>query len=205
MALQQKNSSKIYVQGMNVMIIMLSVTVQVIFIIIAAALTDGRLVIGITKFDNNYKQLIGCSSRCSTLTVEEAKEEMTASIKNATGIDVKENVIIPLCSDWAMAASRLAFCSNNHTGKGELARARNMAEAALQCYPHNCLPSGQEQSPAEAIKDLPNHKLIDELEKASGIHTLTTRFVYMQSVIYLALEIQDTQFAASSSLLVKCV
>ena len=47
-----------------------------------------------------------------------------------------------------MAASRLVFCSNNHITKEELARARNMAEAALQYYPHKCLPSGQEQSPA---------------------------------------------------------
>jgi hypothetical protein len=140
-------------------------------------MTDGRLVVGITKFDNNYKQSTGSSltSRRSTFTAEDAKVKVTANIKNATGIDVKENMIIPLCGEWALTASSLAFCSNNRTGKEEIAKARNRAEEALQYYPHLCLPGGQEQSPIEAIKSLQVNQLIDELEKASGIHTLTTR------------------------------
>lgn len=108
---------------------------------------------------------------------------MTASIKNATGIDVKGIAIIPLCGEWALAASRLAFCSNDHTAKEGLARARKTVEGALlQYYPHMSLPGGQEQSPAEAIKDLPVDQLIDELKKASGIHALTTRFVYIHDL-----------------------
>ena len=127
---------------------------------------------------------------------------MTASIKSATGIDVKGVTIIPLCGQWALRASRLAFCSNNHTGKEELAKARKTVEGALlQYYPHMSLPGGQEQSPAEAIKDLPVDQLIDELKKASGIHTLTTRFVYLLIIIYMICNnynIGDTQFAVSS-------
>ena len=35
---------------------------------------------------------------------------MIASIKDATGIEVSEHMIVPLYGEWALAASRLANC-----------------------------------------------------------------------------------------------
>lgn len=146
-------------------------------------MTDGRLVIGITKFDTNYKRLPeksrrrGC--RFPHISKEKVREKMIASIKDATDTDVTEDmnhIIVPLCGDWALAASRLASCLISDPDK-ELEERKEDAATALACDPHLCLPGGQEQSQKEAIKSLEVYNLICELEKASGIHILKARFV----------------------------
>ena len=141
-------------------------------------MTDGRLVIGVTKFDTNYKpvKFRRLSCRFPNISVENVREEMIASIKDATGTDIPGDIIVPLCGDWALAASRLAFCLISDPDK-ELELRKEAAAMALECYPHLCLPGGQEQSQKEAIRNLKVSELICELEKASGIHTLKTRFV----------------------------
>ena len=144
-------------------------------------MNDGRLVIGVTKFDTNYKRLPGKSKRsgCRSphISVEKVREKMIASIKDATGTGVPEDIIVPLCGDWAFTASRLAFCLISDPDKEELEERKEEAATALEGYPHFCLPKGQEQSQKEAIKELEVKELIHQLEKASGIHTLKERFV----------------------------
>lgn len=141
---------------------------------------DGRLVIGITKFDTNYKQLPGKSRRRGCrfphISVENVREKMVASIKDATGTEIPEDIIVPLCGDWALAASRLASCLISDPDK-ELEERKEEAATALAYDPHLSLPGGQEQSQIEAIKYLEVNELICKLEKASGIHNLKARFV----------------------------
>ena len=140
-----------------------------------AALTDGRLAVGVTKFDTIYCNKAKKRARRGAPTnFEKVKETLISSIIDATSITVSEETIIPLSGEWAMAASRLASCLISDPNNEKQGILEEAAEA-LESYPHLSLPGGQEQSPKEAIKNLELMTLIDHLEKASGIADLKKR------------------------------
>ena len=72
------------------------------------AFTDGRLTIGITKYDANYD-----SSCKGNVTVKFVKKKVTESIKRAVKdaqLTVSDDMIIPLCGKWALIGSKLGSC-----------------------------------------------------------------------------------------------
>lgn len=148
----------------------------IIYFLCSAALKDGRLAVGVTKFDTIYcNKSRKRARRAATTTVEKVKENLVNSIKEATGTVVSDDTIIPLCGEWALTASRLANCLISDPTNEKQERLEDAAEA-LESYPHLSLPGGQEQSPKEAIKSLQPMALIDHLEKASGVADLKARY-----------------------------
>ena len=136
---------------------------------------DGRLAVGVTKFDTIYcNKAKKRARRGAPTTVENVKETLISSIKDATGTIVFEDTIIPLCGEWALIASRLASCLISDPNN-EKQKMLEEAADALASYPHLSLPGGQEQSPQEAIINLEPMDVIDLLEKASGISDLKKR------------------------------
>ena len=70
----------------------------------AGALTDGRLVVGIMKFDINYTS----DPSEEPMTVDGIRQDTVSSIKEATSINVSEDSILPLCSKWALTSRHQA-------------------------------------------------------------------------------------------------
>ena len=140
-----------------------------------AALRDGRLAVGVTKFDIIYSNKSRRRGRRAVpTTVEKVRENLVTSIKEATGTVISDDTIIPLCGEWAMAASRLASCLISDL-IDEKQKWLSEAAEALENYPHLSLPGGQEQSPRDAIMSLQPMVLIDHLERASGVADLKVR------------------------------
>ena len=147
-----------------------------IFLINTAALRDGRLAVGVTKFDTIYSNKSRKRARrAAPTTVENVRANLVTSIKEATGTVVSDDTIIPLCGEWALAASKLASCLISDPNDEKQKRLEDAAED-LEDYPHLSLPGGQEQSPKDAIKNLEPMALIDHLEKASGVADLKARY-----------------------------
>ena len=137
---------------------------------------DGRLAVGVTKFDANYTSFKSSrrSRRSNHITVEKVRENMIASIRDATGSVVSEDTVVPLCGEWALAASRLAECLISDPDE-ELQERRKEAISALESYPHLSLPGGQQQTHGAVIQSLNSKDLVKHLENASGIHDLKSR------------------------------
>ena len=141
-------------------------------------MTDGRLTVAITKFDANYNSSKSRKrgQKPTQTTVENARKNTCASIMEATGTKVQDDMIIPLCGEWALYASRLANCFISDPDN-ELEDRREDAANALTKYPYLSFPGGQEQSYSECIKSLSHTDLVMHLENASGITDLKDRFV----------------------------
>ena len=135
----------------------------------AGALTDGRLVVGITKFDINYIS-DPTEERSMTMTVDDVRQNTVSSIKEATSINVSEDSILPLCSKWALTSTKLAssLVSEKDDVKGKMLQ---QALFCLEKHPQSdYLPRGQGEKLTEVNHD--PHKVIECLDKASGIHAL---------------------------------
>ena len=140
-----------------------------------ASLSDGRLAVGVTKFDTIYSNKSRRRGRRAVpTTVEKVRENLVTSINEATDTVISDDTIIPLCGEWAMAASRLASCLISDPTDEKQERLEEAAQA-LENYPHLSLPGGQEQSPKDTIMSLQPIVLIDHLEKASGVADLKAR------------------------------
>lgn len=136
----------------------------------AGALTDHRLMVGITKFDLNYSSKR--SRGRSKPSEKEVQKSVRRSIKEATSIDISEDCIIPLCSEWALSSSKLAGVLVSDPLDEKEERLKD-ALKDLEKYPHlESLPRRQ----GENITDSPG-RVIECLEQASGIHALKERCV----------------------------
>ena len=147
------------------------------FISILGALIDGRLTIGITKFDRSYSSL--SSGKKGAVTAVEAKDSITRSIRKAIDVHMigSDDMIIPLCGEWALASSRLASCLI-WDQKGEIEARQREAACALRGHPDPSLPCGQGQKPHEAVMKHPPIRIIQEIDTISGIFELRARLVF---------------------------
>ena len=140
-------------------------------IFLLGALLDGRLVIGITKSDSVFD--IGPGS----VSKEELKEQLFQSIKSSTGTEVSRDIIIPVCGEWFLKDWELIGWLMSHTEKDE--KPPNIikkAKKALEKYQLQ-LPSGQNQTMKQAIKEHDPKILLRQLEEASGMSSMKSRFV----------------------------
>ena len=97
---------------------------------------------------------------------------MMRSIKEATSIDISEDCIIPLCSEWALSSSKLAGALISDPVDEKEERLQD-ALTDLEKYPHmDSLPRGQ----GENLIENPS-KVVEYLEQASGIYALKKRYI----------------------------
>lgn len=72
-------------------------------------MTDGRLVIGITKLDLNYAANLSQRQRNSKpISIDVVRQNVVSSIKEATSVNVSGDNILPLCSEWALTSTKLS-------------------------------------------------------------------------------------------------
>ena len=143
-----------------------------LFIIIpSAALSDRRLIIGITKFDNIYN-----SEDEDQVNVEAVKQKIIRGVAAATGVSVPEDVIIPLCGQWALSDSKLIRQLNSVEDGRVPPGCIHKVIAALE-RDRVPLPVGQGQTQEEAVAKLDPKEIVKKLERATGISTMRTRYV----------------------------
>ena len=135
------------------------------------ALLDGRLVIGITQLDSLY------DDGPDSVSKVELKEELFQSIKTCTGTKINRDTIIPICGKWILKDRKLIGWLMSHQEKDE--KPPHIIEAArkaLERYELQ-LPSGQDQTVEQAIKKHDPKMLLEQLEEASGMSSMKSRFV----------------------------
>ena len=142
---------------------------------IAAAFRDGRLAIGITKYDTNYtpKMLSICGD--DEMSSDDAKQDTVRSIKEATGVDVSADTVIPLCGTWALVGSKLASCLI-YDPKNQMNDITKDAATVLENHPDFSMPCGEGQRRIDAIKDLDKKKMVSHIEQLTGIRDLQERY-----------------------------
>jgi hypothetical protein len=113
--------------------------------------------------------------RIDAASPEMVMERVKESIEDATGALVSDDMIIPLCGDWALAGSKLAsslISDPNH----DMRERYEVAAATLQKFPHLDIPGGQGQSYIDAITRLyPPEDLVEKIDSVSGISQLKAR------------------------------
>ena len=140
--------------------------------------------VGITKFDLNYttnhSQRRGHSR---PISVDVVRQNVVSSIKEATSVNISEDSILPLCSEWALISTKL---SSSLVGENSDLKEAMLREAlsSLEKYPHNdFLPRGQGERLTEVSCD--PHKVIECLDKASGIYDLKKWYTLLYDIILL--------------------
>ena len=146
----------------------------VLFISTLGAIIDGRLTIGITKYDRSYSSL--SSGKKGAVTVGMVKDSVAESIQKAINVHMmgSDDMIIPLCGEWALASTRLASCLIWDQRK-EINKRRKEAACALCSYPNLSLPCGQGQKPVEAVMMHQPITIVQEIDTISGIFELRAR------------------------------
>ena len=136
-----------------------------------AAITDGRLIVGITKFDTLYE-----ADEPDVVTEEMLVQKTLQSIRDATGVSVPQKVVVPLCGKWALKDSKLTRQLMSSSESDE--KPPNLfkdAVKALERY-RVPIPAGQGQSQEEAVGSRFSPKeLVKKLEQASGISSMKAR------------------------------
>lgn len=133
------------------------------------AVVDGRLTIGIAKFDRNYEGEEDCTNFLQDQIVE--------SIRDATDSVVTSDTIVPFCGEWALVSSQImSHLIGSSQQQSEMKGLIKKAATYLVKYPHLSLPGGQGETLFRAISKYPPKILVQELEKASGMHDLKKRY-----------------------------
>ena len=104
------------------------------------------------------------------------------SIKEATSVNISEDSILPLCSEWALTSNKLAssLITKNIDNRAMLKEALSN----LEKYPgSDSLPRGQGESLTEVNYD--PHKVIECLEHASGIYALKNWYITCKCFMFL--------------------
>ena len=142
--------------------------------LVSGIIGDGRLTVGITKFDQHY--LNSKRKRRGAITVEMVKERVVNNIEEATGAVIPDDMIIPICGEWALDGSRLNNCLISDP-KTELSERYEEAAKVLHQYPELSLPGGQGQTYSEIVcQQYPPLDLVEMIESISGITDLKARY-----------------------------
>ena len=115
-------------------------------------------------------------NRKGAVTVEMVKERVVQTTEESTGALLSNDMIIPLCGEWALAGSKLNNCLVCDPRKEENGRYREAVSVLQQC-PGLSLPGGQGQPYPEAIMDqFSPLEVVQKLESISGISALKRRY-----------------------------
>ena len=135
----------------------------------SAAFGDGRLIIGVTKFDHIYED-------DDPASIETVKQNIIQSIVTATGVSLPEDVIIPLCGKWALSDSEFIHQLNAvEDGRVPPQCIQSIIAAFKRSHILDPLPAGQGQTQEEAIAQLGPKEIVKKLEIATGISSMRAR------------------------------
>ena len=141
-----------------------------LYYVTSAAISDDRLIICITKADEMYKR-----SGPGSSTTMKVKAEVVRNIKSATGLDVSERIIFPVCGEGFLSDLELTGWLRTHsvddTKPKPIVKAANKA---LERYGIE-LPSGEGESQKKVIKALDPKELLNKVEGASGVQRVKLR------------------------------
>ena len=102
------------------------------------ALTDGRLVIGISKYDEFIEsQTPEKRGHSPEVSLQKLKNNIVEDVKVATKTVISSDMVIPLSGYWALVHAKLAKQED---------KASSQAREILERYPDPSLPGGEEQS-----------------------------------------------------------
>lgn len=138
------------------------------------AIQDGRLMIGISKYDINFDNPEDDTVQ-EQVTEEHLKYNVIKSVDDAIKVEVSRNIIIPLCGRWGLAASKLSNSMVGISGEEIVKKRLQAAQKMLERCPYVDLPGGQDQSLKDLILKLNANKVVTMLEQASGFGTLKDR------------------------------
>lgn len=146
------------------------------------AFIDGRLVMGITKFDQNYKDMYENSGSSDVVTEEVCHKKVckmidTIRAENPLKIDISRVVVTPLCGKWALISRQLQMAIES----GEDHKVDDLKQKAAKCLKYDpklqdYLTCGQDQRQKDAIMKMLPEEMVVRLNEASGITALTERY-----------------------------
>ncbi len=131
----------------------------------------------VTHFDVYYKGIADHDK----ITPEEIKRNVCRTIKEATGENFPEEMVIPICSTWANTARRLKFKPND-------TKLQETARKSLGYYDDG--PRGQGQT--VDIESLQPWDLAKKLEDASGILALEEKYANISVYMYIQVHSSST-------------
>lgn len=142
------------------------------FFFFAAAFTDGRLIIIITKFDQNYSH-DQVDSHEAPITEENAQECVLRSIYkilkiNKADVEIENPVVFS--SRWSKLAIAWKTNMQDSTWRDDTIKAL----AVYSCI-DNHLPRGESESKENALKRCTSPQLAKFIEDASGMSCLRER------------------------------
>lgn len=142
------------------------------------SISDGRLTIGITKFDI----LLADVENDGDTMKDELKKNTVKSIVEATGVPVDKSEIIPLCNRWALTGSKLNSCLLR--GIRDRERKERCLRILEQCSGSIDVACGEGQTMKEAIRlEFKNGQdIVNALENVSGIAELKSRLVIFLNI-----------------------
>ena len=141
---------------------------------LVGAIQDGRLIIGIAKFDNILDNCDDDTTQ-ELITEEIVRKKILTSVKDAVGVQMTEDNVIPLCGRWALAASKLSNSIDSDVSEDNVRKRLQSAQKMLEKCPYVDLPGGQDQSQKELILKLNSCEVATNLEAAGGFHALKQR------------------------------
>lgn len=143
---------------------------------ITGAIGDGRLIIGIGKFDSNFIYRTQ-DTREDSLTEEAVRLKVTKNLEKISIKNTSNLNIIPLSGIWALAASKLATCLANDQSDGNFEKILEDAQRMLEMCPNADLHGGQDESQRDLVRKLDPQAVIERLHRASGFNLLTQRYI----------------------------
>lgn len=150
---------------------------------IIGAFTDGRLLIVVTKFDENYRDLDEDETDKSFVTPESVANHVSSGVQKATGVKIDPNIVIPVSARWFTFSKNLHNCLLEMTATSgpekirEFQKKRSKVECSLRDYPDLDIEGGQGFDVGRALTELPAAVLVEKLSGASRIPLLKQRCV----------------------------
>ena len=131
----------------------------------SGVIEDGRLVIVVTKFDENYTATSG-----KVLDEEQAKERVASSWLKATNQSIPLERIIVVAGQWALNAQELRKSASNPSFN--YTRHKRHATNCLSMYPGE---ARGEQEGFDHLQQMSTEQIAEKLKEASGIVQLEKR------------------------------
>ena len=135
------------------------------------AIQDGRLIIGVAKYDKNFDD----DTVEEPITEKLVKNKIHTSVDSAIKVQVTKDNIIPLSGRWGLAASKLSSSMIGDPSEEIITKRLQTARKMLEKCPCIDLPGGQDQSQKDLILKLESSEVTAMLERASGFCMLKER------------------------------
>ena len=188
------NYSNWYISSQHLIIIYLHKynNDKLLSIFITGAFIDGRLVIGITKFDANYEDMHEQDHEMIAVTEDSCRDKVQAimdairSENPSKMVDFGRMIVIPLSGIWARNSKELEM-SLEYDPADKKEKNLKKATKALKYDPklHEYLVCGQGEKHKKAIQRMNPKEVVQRLNVASGITKLTEKYETLQLIYFV--------------------